>query len=408
MPTASQPAGFAEWGAATAHASRQRQVSRRYHFHLPGLAYAFTLVVIMLGAINGQNNVLFWLFGLGVAGLLISGFLSGAALMGLELEREVPAFATRLEELRIRYRLRSRNRLFPAFALTIEEVPDPRHGASPDWPRFTPKPVAYLARVPAGKGATAVGTALPARRGEMTFGGVRVWTTFPFGLTRKSVTFWQPARVLVLPRFPEVEPHVLNTLRRGGDEGRTPRRGRNGDEFYSHREYVPGDAMRRVSWKATARLGRVVVRELATTPAHRVWICAIAEGQSSECVVDAAAALARSALTSGLEVGLLSPEGKLLIPPSSGERHLKRCREVLAMMPDAAGSAPFHPSSGHGLIVASSRPAAVSPGWTWVSPDLLGVPPDVPVPRVTAPPTIMTSVRHALARLYRHARERMR
>ena len=53
-------------------------VGRRYLFHAPGITYAVTTIVLILGAINGQNNFLFALFGLATGGLVISGFFSCA------------------------------------------------------------------------------------------------------------------------------------------------------------------------------------------------------------------------------------------------------------------------------------------------------------------------------------------
>jgi len=73
---------------AGGHERWARVLGRNYHFHSPGLVYAVTTMVLVMGAINGQNNLLFWLFGLGVAGLLISGILSGGSLMRLDIERE--------------------------------------------------------------------------------------------------------------------------------------------------------------------------------------------------------------------------------------------------------------------------------------------------------------------------------
>lgn len=360
-------------------------VRRRYHFHGPGVAYAATLIVVMLGAINGQNNVLFWLFGLGVAGLLISGILSGAALMGLELEREPCRVATRGESMAVRYRLRNRNRLIPAFAITIEELPEP--GAAE---RLTGL-VAYASYVPARGEVAAEAQAMPTRRGRAALLQVRVSTTFPFGLTKKSVTFAQPAEILIRPRSPSVNERVLFGRGQGAGYGKVVRRGRTGDEFFALRDYVPGDGVRRVAWRASARLDRVVVREMASLPSRRVWVVPVPRGRDAEgeACVDAAAGLVRAGLKGGLEVGVASGDGRVLFGPRSGEAAFSRCLDVLAEVPpiDRFVAPAVRPGDAVVVVADSAEPTAGCAVWT--TPQALGVAPVAQTPQVATRPTIV-------------------
>lgn len=355
-------------------------VARRYHFHGPGLAYAATLVVIMLGAINGQNNVLFWLFGLGVAGLLVSGVLSGAALMGLELDRDVPTTGTRRETLAIRYRLRNRSWFIPAFALTIEELPASikrRPGGT--WRGTADRITAFAANIPVrGEGVT-YASLVPNRRGRFTFGAVRVSTTFPFGLAKKSVTFWMHAEVLVLPKaVPVAEPALDGLSRLGRSEG-TTRRSRGGEEFFALREYVPGDPLRLIAARASARQNRTIVRDLAESGAGRITIIADIPDDSanSERTMDAAAGFAKAALARGLHVGVRSPDGTISVPARGGPRQLQRCLEVLAL---ATPSTLTIGRLGPGLTVIVSDNAGMptGSGIMHISPESLGVPTEVP------------------------------
>src|SRR5262245_57070902 len=103
-------------------AGQARVIGRRYHFSVAGGAYIVTTMVMILGAFNGQNNLLFWLFGLAVAGLLISGVLSGSPLIGLRLSRESPGVCSVGQPVRFRYHLSSTNWIFPAFAMVVEEL----------------------------------------------------------------------------------------------------------------------------------------------------------------------------------------------------------------------------------------------------------------------------------------------
>lgn len=355
-------------------------VARRYHFHGPGLAYAATLVVIMLGAINGQNNVLFWLFGLGVAGLLVSGVLSGAALMGLELERDVPATGVRRESLAIRYRLRNRSWLIPAFALSIEELPASikrRPGGT--WRGTADRITAFAANIPVRGEGIAHANLSPNRRGRYTFGAVRVSTTFPFGLAKKSVTFWMHGEVLVLPRaVPVAEPALEGLSRVGRSEG-TTRRSRGGEEFFALREYVTGDPLRLIAARASARQDRTIVRDLAESGAGRITIIADIPDASanSERTVDAAAGLVKAAISRGLHVGVRSADGAFSVPPRGGARQLQRCLEVLALAtPAALTTGRLGP--GLTVIVSDNTGMASCSGIMHVSPGALGLPAELP------------------------------
>lgn len=45
-----------------------------------------------------------------------------------------------------------------------------------------------------------------------------------------------------------------------------------GEDFFDHRPYVPGDDLRRLDWKALARTGRPYVRRFETPGAGRFWL----------------------------------------------------------------------------------------------------------------------------------------
>ena len=119
------------------------------------------------------------------------------------------------------------------------------------------------------------------------YSGFRVWTTFPFGLTRKSVMFHGEAGALVRPRRIASEPTVRS---RGGEVSAYAvhaARGREG-EFYALREYSEGDAARSIAWRATARLGRPVVREVAVPPERREVV--VIERDEDTCLIQSGSA----------------------------------------------------------------------------------------------------------------------
>ncbi|MGO8672450.1 MAG: DUF58 domain-containing protein [Capsulimonadaceae bacterium] len=99
-------------------------------------------------------------------------------------------------------------------------------------------------------------------RGVHHFGGYRVQTDYPFGVLRAYRVAYQPRELLVYPRFGTLDRMSIPTGRRyqpGGialasDIGES-------FEFLGNRDYHPGDSVRDIDWRATARLQRPIVRE---------------------------------------------------------------------------------------------------------------------------------------------------
>ena len=94
----------------------------------------------------------------------------------------------------------------------------------------------------------------------------------------------------------------------------------DGMDFDSLRDYLPGDDPRRVDWRATARRGRLVVRQYQHERNHTVLIAVDAsrlmagdvDGRSKlDHAVDAGLALAYAALQAGDRVGLLAFDREL-------------------------------------------------------------------------------------------------
>ncbi len=141
-----------------------------------------------------------------------------------------------------------------------------------------------------------------------------------------------PAPLTVLPRYEElsrIEIRPSRTLIYSGTV--RARRAGEGIEFFGTREYVPGDNLRRLDWKAYARLGRLVVNEYEEERASHVTVVLDAReranryrGENSlfDYSVRAAAALCHYFLQNGNRVGLLI-YGTYLdwVMPGYGRRH---------------------------------------------------------------------------------------
>jgi uncharacterized protein (DUF58 family) len=112
-----------------------------------------------------------------------------------------------------------------------------------------------------------------------------------------------------------------------------------GTEFYSMREYVPGDDPKRINWKASARYSELIVNEAEAERVTDVMVVldtdvtflGTNESELFEREVHAAASLTRLLLRQGNRVGLVLQGGERgSIPAGFGKRHERRILYLLA------------------------------------------------------------------------------
>ena len=115
--------------------------------------------------------------------------------------------------------------------------------------------------LPAGERRALTVELLPTRRGDRVPDRVTIRAFGPLGLAARQGAHAAPWRLRVLPTFASRK-HLPAKLARLRDlDGRTPLLVRGqGTEFDSLREYVPGDDVRSIDWRASARSRDVVVR----------------------------------------------------------------------------------------------------------------------------------------------------
>lgn len=115
--------------------------------------------------------------------------------------------------------------------------------------------------VPAGERRTARMRFTPFRRGRRTTAGVALRAAGPLGLAARQRVLPAPAELVVTPPFRSRRhlPSRLVRLRELDGETTLQLRGQ-GTEFDSLRDYVRGDDVRSIDWRATARRQDLVVR----------------------------------------------------------------------------------------------------------------------------------------------------
>ncbi|GAB3208771.1 DUF58 domain-containing protein [Marinactinospora thermotolerans] len=128
-------------------------------------------------------------------------------------------------------------------------------------PSAQARPRAHDVVIPAGERRLLATELTPTRRGDQQAAGVTVRSIGPLGLAARQCTHAVAWQVRALPPFHSRRhlPGKLSRLRELDGQHRALVRGQ-GSEFDSLREYVPGDDVRSIDWRATARRDAVVVR----------------------------------------------------------------------------------------------------------------------------------------------------
>jgi uncharacterized protein (DUF58 family) len=140
--------------------------------------------------------------------------------------------------------------------------------------------------IPAGERRTITTALTPFRRGERQSAHVTVRSFGPLRLAARQATIIAPGAIRVLPPF-NSRKHLPSRLARLRElDGRTSVMIRGqGTEFDNLREYVRGDDVRSIDWRATARRSDLVVRTWRPERDRRVVII-IDSGRTSAARID--------------------------------------------------------------------------------------------------------------------------
>jgi len=124
----------------------------------------------------------------------------------------------------------------------------------------------------------------------------------------------------------------------------------HGVQFSEHRQYVPGDDIRHIDWKVSARTREPLIKKFEEERELTVFLVVDASGSGqfgsgeklkSEVAAEVAGMLAYAAIHTGDKVGVLLFSGGVdhIIPPKKGRQHILRIiREILGHKPKTPGT----------------------------------------------------------------------
>jgi len=209
-------------------------------------AFLVAVPVIGVAALNTGNNALYLLLSLALGAFVASGALSRHTLKHLRVRLAPPGEVFAAAPVRVVAEVSNGSPWLPAAGVVLRVEPGQADVQAPVVP-------------PRGVRRVEVPVIFP-RRGRRSLPAVRVDVTLPLAFFVKSIRLPQPGEVLVYPRrFPGAGARLVSL---GGEETeRSLLRNRRGGEVELLREFRPGDDVRDVHWKQTARQQRLIVME---------------------------------------------------------------------------------------------------------------------------------------------------
>jgi uncharacterized protein (DUF58 family) len=217
---------------------------------------------------------------------LLAGSLAFAAAMdyaflflprsGIDGVRSTPERLSNGDDNTITASLTSHYR-FPLHVELIDELP----------PQFQVRDFSISFQLGAGGARSVSYTLRPNRRGDYGFGSLLAYVRSPIGLVERRYRFEASREVPVFPSFLQMRRFQLLAISNRLTEIGVKRVRRVGHsmEFEQVRDYVAGDDVRTINWKATARRSHMMVNSYTEEKSQQVY-CLIDKGRSMKMPFD--------------------------------------------------------------------------------------------------------------------------
>ena len=222
---------------------------KRFVLNVAGLFVAIVAVLFGLPSLYLMAAIL-WL-------IPAVSYLMGLLMLGgLESARTLPLSATAGEAVLLTYTLANRGRL-PKFYLLVRDT-------LPRGVQLAAGPPPLVLSLWPGEARETQCWIEARQRGVFSLGPAQVYSTDPLGLQTFSRKMPSVSELLVYPAALPLRDSWLRGAASSGwrGAGNSLVRG-DGEDFYGVREYGPGDELRRVHWRTTARTGKLAVTEYA-------------------------------------------------------------------------------------------------------------------------------------------------
>lgn len=289
-----------------------------------GKRFVLATILIALAAFNTGNNLTYLILAMMLSVLSIAAVAPLFNLSGLGLRVSVsqPVFAGQRAVLDIT--VKNAKKHLPAYSLRLR-MPAALGGEG------------YIPFASARSEMPGCAEFSAKRRGKLSYGDFIVESSFPFIFFKKELKVQVEGSLTVYPGLMGTEGAEFIF---GPGGGVSAKRHHGGDEFLTLRDFIQGDDMRLVHWKASAKGGRLVAKEFAAREGKKVSLILDDgrpfDGEAFEKAVSFAASAALKLAEEGFEVGLVTSKRQL--PAAPGAEQLWTVLDLLAEVREEEGA----------------------------------------------------------------------
>lgn len=226
-----------------------------------GLQFLLFTMAVGVAAINTGNNLIYLLLAMMLGIIVISGIAAEYCLRHLEFHRHLPDLFFANEPVTATLVVKNRKSRLPGFSLCLSDVSNGK-----DIDRGL-----VIGQLLPGASSLLSYPIATAQRGLMRLDGVRVATSFPFGLFCKKAYYPVEGEAVVCPAIKPLSKGALEESLIAGQEQSVHRRG-YGNDLYNLRLYQAGDDSRSIHWVTTARTSKLTVRETEAENQRRATV----------------------------------------------------------------------------------------------------------------------------------------
>ena len=250
---------------------------------------------------------------------------------GVEAQRILPEKLSNGDENIIRIDLKN-NYFFPLSVQVIDEIPF----------QFQVRDFMIHKRLPAGGSRMFEYKLTPKERGEYSFGALNIYASSILGLVARKFSFQKDEKLPSYPSFIHLRKYELMAVQNEFLLGGIKKIRRLGHtmEFEQIKEYVQGDDIRTINWKATSKQNKLMVNQYQDEKSQRIYML-IDKGRTMQMPfnglslldysINAAMALSHIILKKGDRAGMMTfskkTENRVSADSKSGQ--LKKISEAL-------------------------------------------------------------------------------
>lgn len=250
---------------------------------------------------------------------------------GITAERILPVKFSNSDENEVEILLRNLYS-FKTQVEVIDEIPV----------QFQKRDFSYLTELPSGMSTSFNYSLRPVERGEYFFGSLNVFASTPLKLVKRRKKFGKEQMVKVYPSFIQMKKFDFLAIDRKISQPGLKKIRKIGHtmEFEQIKDYVAGDDVRSINWKATAKQGGLMVNQYQDERSQPVY-SVIDTGRTMKMpfnhlklldyAINSALAFSNIALKKKDKAGLITFSSKMekILPASSKKAHLNLLLETL-------------------------------------------------------------------------------